>query len=654
MKRKTENYLKVVLGILSMGLAVYITSTMFYRVKIDLTDEGIYSLSKGSKTLLSKLDSPIRLKLYYSKTAANKGTEGLRAFNNYFLYVHDILKEYVANSRNNLTLEVIDPRPDTEDEEEAEAYGLKRFPLTETERYFFGLVAIGDSGSEKVIEFFDPNKREGLEYDITKLLYSVLSPQKKKVGILSPLPIVRDDVSPYMAQMMQMQGRPVEQSWPIINLMREFYEVKNLGREAETISGIDTLLIVHPMGFSDQTLFAIDQFLLQGGKLLVLVDPHAFAASMQNGPSPQMGGMPLNSSPDGKFRKLMDKWGIDAMEGAFAGDKYLSGVARLSPDEPPTRLLPLMVCNRHCTEKFKDPITRGLEQITLFFPGALQAHQLEDLTIESLLSTTDKGATYEAYPHELADPSLLWNKMEDGTTPVIMGMKSYGKYKTAFPDGLVIEKKSSDGKKNDKQTKTGLLESSKDGVIIVLADVDFISAQFAFQQSFLGPTVANDNSALFLNALEALGGNVDLMSVRSKGHINRTFEAIEAIEFEADRKTEKKAMEINGNIMRFQQELTDLSKQANQDNMALIQNESLKKKKVLARQIVELKKELREVKREGRERVEFIGKIFQYVNTLLMPIVIVIFGVWFLHFRKKKKRDELTASGTKKLMERSL
>ncbi|MBI2519083.1 MAG: GldG family protein [Bdellovibrio sp.] len=660
-KRKTENYLKVFLGILSMGLAIYIASTVFYRAKIDLTDEGIYSLSKGSKALLSKLDSPIRLKLYYSKTAANKGTEGLRSFNNYFLYVHDILKEYVAHSRNNLALQIIDPRPDTEDEEEAEAYGLKRFHITETERYFFGLVAISESGSEKIIEFFDPNKRDGLEYEITKLIYSVLSPQKKKVGVLSPLPIVQDEISPYMAQIMQMQGREVSQSWPIINMLREFHEVKSLGRDIETISGIDTLLIIHPTGLSDQTLFAIDQFVLQGGKALVLVDPHAFTGTPQNAPPSPMGGMPLNVSPDEKFRKLMDKWGIAAMEGAFAGDKYLSAMGRLSAYDPPTRLLPLMVCNRRCTESFKDPMTRGLEQLTFFFPGALKAQSVDGITVESFLSTSDKGSTYEVYPHELADPRIFWNKMEDGKEAVLMGMKAFGKFKTAFPDGVLIEKKPVAGPTANKQIerkqtekKTGILESSKDGVVVVIADVDFIAAQFAFKQSFLGLGPANDNSTLLLNALEALNGNVDLMSVRSKGHANRSFEAIEAIEFEADRKTEKKAMEINGNIVRFEQELAELSKQANQDNMALIQNESLKKKKALSRKIVGLKKELREVKRDGRERVEFIGKIFQYVNTLLMPLFVIIFGIWFLHFRKRKKTHETSTVDAEQMVEQSL
>ncbi|MCB9095560.1 MAG: GldG family protein [Halobacteriovoraceae bacterium] len=131
-----------------MTLMIYIGTTLLKRARVDFTQENLYTLSKGTKSILSKLDSPIKLKLYYSKTAANKGTEGLRAFNNHFLYVQDLLRQYTSHSRNNLTLEVIDPRPDTPEEEDALAYGLKKFNLTETERYFFGLVAENESGTE--------------------------------------------------------------------------------------------------------------------------------------------------------------------------------------------------------------------------------------------------------------------------------------------------------------------------------------------------------------------------------------------------------------------------------------------------------------------------------------------------------------------------
>ena len=255
MSKHRENHLKIVLGLLSMTFLIYIGSTLLKRVRIDFTEENLYTLSEGTKSILSKLDAPIKLKLYYSKTAANKGTEGLRTFNNHFLYVQELLEQYVANSRNNLSLEIIDPRPDTPEEEDATVYGLKKFNLTETERYFFGLVAENESGAEKIIEFFDPAQKDRLEYELTKLIYTVLNPKKVNVGLLSSMEIYVENSSPYMEQIMRMQGKPVPQSWLVTRMLGELYNVKKIEKDTDSITGIDSLIIVHPQRFSRKNSF---------------------------------------------------------------------------------------------------------------------------------------------------------------------------------------------------------------------------------------------------------------------------------------------------------------------------------------------------------------------------------------------------------------
>ena len=214
-----ENYLQIILGFCSMALMIYIGSTLFKRARVDFTEENLYTLSAGTKAILTKVDSSIKLRLYYSKTAANKGTEGLRAFNNHYRHVEELVRQYVSHSRNNLSLEIIDPRPDTPEEEDAMVYGLKKFNLTDTESYFFGLVAENEAGTEKIIEFFDPNQKDKLEYELTKLIYTVLNPQKKNVGIISSLEVMTENVNPYMAQIMKMQGKSVKESWTITKML---------------------------------------------------------------------------------------------------------------------------------------------------------------------------------------------------------------------------------------------------------------------------------------------------------------------------------------------------------------------------------------------------------------------------------------------------
>jgi ABC-2 type transport system permease protein len=630
MKNMNENYLRLVLSFLSMIFILYIGSTLLNRAKFDFTEEGLYTLSPGSKSLLAKLDSPIKLKLYYSKTAANKGSEGLRQFNNHYTYVRELISEFVARSRNQLSLEVIDPRPDTPEEEDALAYGLRKFHLSETERYFFGLVAENESGTEKIIEFFDPGQRDKLEYDIAKLIYTVQNPQKKVLGVISSLDIINDEINPYMAQILRMQGKEAPETWATLKMAEEFYTVRKIERDAEKISGVDTLAVIHPTGFPEKTLFAIDQFLMSGGHLVVFVDPNAVVGA-SSGPYAEP-----SSSPDAGFKRLMDKWGIELKPNEYVGDKYLSGVARYNHNQPATRVLGLLNCNQACSQGANEPITAGLDKITFVYPGHLVVKKTEDVEAKPLLFTTDRGNTYKAVGFELNSPPSLWRKFTEGVKPVPLAYRLSGQFSSAFPEGLKTNHDSKNLKNSEDKpevtTKTKKLAS-----IVVFPDVDFISNQFAFKNSFLGLALANNNSSLFLNSVEAVSGDVDLMSIRSKGSINRSFDVIEQIEFEAEKKTATKVNQINASISKFQAELNELGKKANQGNIALLQNEGLKKKKELSKKIALLKKELREAKREGREKVEGLGKALQYLNTLFSPLLVILFSFWY----SRKRRQNL-------------
>lgn len=623
MDRTKENYLKVFLGLFSMTLLIYIGSTLFKRARLDFTQESIYTLSEGTKSILKKLDSPIKLKFYYSKTAANKGTEGLRTFNNYSLYVQDLLRQYVDHSRNNLSLQVIDPRPDTSEEEDALAYGLKKFHLSETEKYFFGMVAENESGTEKIIEFFDPNKKDKLEYQLTKLVYQVLNPAKKTLGVLASFDVIAEEVSPMMAQIMRMQGKNVESSWGSIQALSEFYQVKKVELKKPTLTGVDTLLVLHPRGFSEQVLYAIDQYVMQGGNLIVLIDPFTSVD-----PNVERG---ISSSPDAGFKKLMEKWGVTLKEGVYAGDKYLAGVGASNPRMGPTKMITLLNCNSECSSRHKDNISAGLQNTIFVLPGVLETKQVEGVAHSTFLSSTQKGNEYRVAPYMLNNPQMAWQSFQEGSG-VDIGVKAIGKFKSAYSEMPKFESK---GEDKSQPQKSHLQESAKESAIVFVSDVDFLADSFAFQQTFLGAQPRNDNVNLLLNMVEALSGNVDLLNVRAKARVDRSFDVITQIELEAEEKTQDKVKEIQSSIQKFQQELNQLGRQKNSDNVAILQNESLKKRKKLNKQIATLKKDLRAVRREGREKIEVIGKMFQYFNTLFVPLLVIVFGLFFYGRRSK-------------------
>lgn len=640
MSKETENYLKVLLSLLSMSFLIYIGSTLFKRVRLDITQEGIYTLSEGTKNMLGKLDAPLRLRLYYSKTAANKGTEGLRTFNNYYNYVRELLRQYASHSRNNIEIEYIDPRPDTEDEAEAIAFGLKRFDLTNTESYFFGLVAINESGTEKVIEFFDPAEKDKLEYALTKLIYTTLNPRKKTIGIFSPMDIIKEEVSPTMARLMMMQGKPVERSWLVVDALREFYNVRKVGADEFPLLGLDALVIIHPTGFNENQLYAIDQYLMRGGKVLVFADPNV-VADPNNSAKPGS----LTSSPDGAFEKLMEKWGVTLKRNTFAGDLALAGFGKYSPNAPPAKLLALLQCDQRCVEESKDPISSQLKSLAFAFPGALNIMERDGIVHSTVLSTTDKGNIYSVRsPYELSNPQVVMDNFREGDKPVPLVVKSMGEFSSIYektPESLQKKLESDENK-----TFSHLNKAEKPGAVMTFADLDFLADHFAFKQTFLGMQRVNDNSVLFVNAVEGLSGDVDLMGVRSKGKISRGFDRIEAIEIEAERQTADKVKEINSSLSRYQNELRELSSKTNEQNLAVIQNEGLRKRKELAKKIALLKKELRGVKREGREKIESIGRFFQILNTFMMPLFVALIG--FVYTRKRitwaKKKNNTSAS----------
>lgn len=648
----TSRTLAILSG-LAMVLSIYIGVTLLKGWRVDLTEESLYTVSDGSKALMAALDSPVKLKLYYSKTAANQGTEGLRTFNNYFVYVTEVLKQLQAHSRNNITIEVIDPRPDTPEEEDAVAYGLRKFNLTESERYFFGLVAENESGTEKIIEFFDPAQKDKLEYDLTKLIYTVQHPEKKTIGIISSLPVVTEDLSPYMAQIMQMQGKPVGKSWLVAELLKELYTVKKIEPGTDKISGIDLLIAIHPTGFPEPTLFAMDQFLLGGGNMMVFVDPKPLVAARQN-PMARMGGASpaQGASPDPGFAQLMASWGIALVPGQLVADRALSPTGQFSPNQPPTTLLALVNCTDACSTPYRDPITAGLGQLNLVYPGELTVTATgdkanKDLTITTILTTTKTGNGYRASPRELEQPMALLSKFKDGDSAKILGVKVTGTFTSAFPGGITVTEAPKDQRspsdpakpaangEGKTVTKTGLTKSSRPAAVVVFSDVDMLHDSMAFKNSFLGPVVAGDNSTLFLNGVESLSGNSDLLAVRTKSRSRRSFTVIDAIERRAEAQTADKVAEINSQIGTFEQELAALGAKANAGNLALLQNEGLAKKKQLVKTIAGLKKELRHVKREGREQIETIGNRLRLVNTVAIPFLVILFGIFYLYKRQK-------------------
>ena len=629
--------LRAVIAIIFIAVITVCATIICQQIpwRADITEQKLYTLSDGTKNILGALNQPLKMKLYYTKTAAMKAPDQIRYFNNYYHFVKALLDEYVSASNGMVELQVVDPRPFSDEEVQAIRYGLTKFSITEEENFFFGLVVQTQFGVEKVIEFFSPDRQNFIEYDISYLIDTAITRDKKRVGVLSSIAVAGDDVTGYMAQMMRMQGQQPKPAWAIVTHLKQLFDVSTVSPETDIIEDVDILLVIHPKNLPDKTLFAIDQFVLKGGRTIICVDPHC-VSDQPDQEKMRMGQMdPTNSNLD----RLLNTWGLDMPDYTFAGDRSLAITATPRANARPEKVLAFLSLQPQC---FSDNsvITADLNQVKVLFPGALrvieQGADTDPSGIEytPLLSTTDRGNVWMASgPHELMAPDYtsILQRFSDGSEPVTMGCLVTGRFKSSFPDGVeVVEEQSAqEAQQQEPITKkiTGLTEAAEDCAVIVFADVDFISDMIAYQRTFFGITPIDDNSSLLLNSIEDLVGSSDLISIRSRGSFKRPFTLVEDIEMKAEAETSEEEAKINAKIAGFQQQLNQLLSTMKGDQSGVIGNTIVQEKKIIEQDIHEAKRQLRLIKQEKRQRIDKLGQNLRNFCTLPGPIITLIIAV---------------------------
>ncbi len=667
MSRTLRAALGTILVLIIAFSGISICQNIGKRVRVDVTDQGLYTLSKGTKSILSKLNQPVKAKLFYAKTAAMKGPDQIRFFNNYYTFVRTLLDEYVAASNGLVELEIIDPRPFSDEEEQAMRYGLRRFPMNEEENFVFGLVVQTQFGVEKVIPFFSPDRQNFVEYDISYLIDTAITKQKKKIGVMSSLPVMGQDMSDYMARMMQMQGQQPEPPWTIVEQLRKQYEVTTIGADVNDINDVDILLVVHPKELPEKTQFAIDQFVLKGGRTILCVDPHCIADRPQRNPM-QMSVQDQSSNLD----KLMRAWGLEMPKNTFAGDRGLAISAAVTRDQRPEKIIGYLNLDPQCFNK-DSVITTNLNQVRVLFAGVLkevdqskksdtskgtdpnkpqddkQAPQAPVIQRTPLVMTTATGNAWmvsSSMELMFPEPAKLMGRFIEGTEPVKMGYLVTGRFRSSFPEGIEVEVEAKDTDKDEedkaadpnkpkmvKKQITGLTEATADCAVAVFSDVDFLSDQMAYASSFFGKMTVGDNSALLVNTVEDLAGSGDLISIRSRGNYKRPFAVVDKVEQEAEKETADKVALINAQIEGFNQQLQELVSSAKgEDKQEVVGDAIAQKKRDLELKIYTAQKQLRAVQAKRREQIEQLGAKLKMLNVASVPAVVMVIalvlGIW--------------------------
>jgi len=631
----------ILVAIITFG-TIILCQKVGASLRLDVTEQRLYTLSDATKAVLAKLNQPLTLKLYFAKTATQKAPDQIRFYTNYYHFVKALLDEYVRASGGMVRLELIDPRPFSDEEEDALRYGLRRFPITEEENFFFGLVLQTQFGVVKTIPFFSPQRQNFVEYDISHLIDTAITRQKKRIGILSSLPVMGEDASGYMAQLRRMRGERPRPPWTIIQHLRQQYDVNEVPKDTEQIKDVDILLVIHPKDLPEKTLFAIDQYVIRGGRTIIFEDPRCFSDDTTRDPFGRM-----QSEPVSNLNKLTRKWGVEMLEDCFAGDRSLAIPVRIERNDRLQKLIGYLELTAPSCFNQDNVVTANLNQVRMLFAGALvestpaDPNQAAGRQIIPLLQTTNRGNTWSVEgPWEWIriNPEAMMKHFTDGTEPVVMGYLIKGRLKSNFPDGIEIteekenDKAASDANAPEKKTitrkLTGLAESTDDCAVMVFSDVDFISNIVAYQETIFGMSVpVGNNSDLVFNALEDLSGSGSLIGIRSRGNFTRPFTVVDAIRSEAEKKYAQEVAELNAEIKRLQDELQQVVSSAKKGQEELVKKSIIDKERDLRLRIRQTQARLREVQRKRYEKIEKLGKTLQNLNMWSAPGVILAIAV---------------------------
>lgn len=629
LKNKNSVFSKISGGIAGLLLLLVIIGAVNLiisnlRLRVDLTGEKLYTLSKGSKEILSKLEHDLTLKFYFSSSSA----EMPMALKTYANQVQDLLKEYEIAGKGRVTLEAYDAKPDSDAEEWAQRYGIEPQQTSMLgQPVYFGLVAVsGDT--EEVIPGFSPRTEATLEYDITRLITRAAWPEKPTLGVMSSLSVLGTPPNPMMMQ----RGMPQDPGWMAFQDLRKDYNVEEVPIESDAIDpGIKALIVIHPKGLSDKTLFAIDQFVMRGGRLIACVDPFSVADfESSGGQNPMMAQMGGGGQPGpSTLGKLFDTWGLGFDTSKVVAD--LSAATKLGGGNGQVEDNPAFLSLTEKNLAKDDLLTAQLTQVMLPFAGAFEDHTAAELTFTPIITSSSDNACLVDQMNVQFGMSAMRPQLKPDNMQRIMAVRLQGKFNSAFPDGKI-----------DSETNAvaNVLQSGN-STVMVFGDADFLSDRFCVQliNSLFGRVAQpiNNNLTLFANTVEQFAGREELIGVRSRGHFNRPFTKVDELEAKAMKQWQAEEERLQTALQETQQRLQALQQQKSGNQRMILSPEQQKEMELFRKQQADTRVQLKNVRKNLNREIETLGRTVKVVNIGLIPLLVIAFGI-FRGVRRKKNK----------------
>ncbi len=604
-------------------LGVIMLSNVGLRgMRLDLTQNKLYTLTPGTQQVLKELKEPINLYFYFSRDAAAKQAPLIMP---YAERVREFLEELAARSGGKIRLHVIDPQPFSDDEDRAAEFGLQSLDAGNGDSLYFGLAGTNSTDGRSTIASFQTDREEFLEYDVAKLIHELGTTKKPVIGLMSSIAL-QGQFNPATGQM--------GETWPIISQLDQIFTLRSLTTDLDHIDNdVDVLMLVQPKQLAPKTLYAIDQFVMRGGRLLLFVDPDSGADTSGRDPSNPLAAAMADHSSD--LEPLLHTWGIDYDPTKVIGDLQLGLEVRSSPQAPPLRHIGILGL-RHEDMNQRDVVTATLESINMATVGALSQRPGARTTFEPLLLSSNEAAPIPAQRfNALTDPATLRDGFKATGTRYTLAARITGPVESAYPKGAPTDQKAAG------PPVAHLAKSSGPANIVVIADTDLLMDYMWVQtREILGQRVAQafaNNGDLIANVLDNLSGSGALISVRGRASFSRPFTRVEALRHSADDRLRSKALELQSELRDTENKLTELQSKRNDQSSLMLSPEQEDELKRFTAEKARVRKELRDTQRSLDVEINRLDTWLKVINIGIAPLCVAAAGVAILYLRRRRR-----------------
>jgi ABC-type uncharacterized transport system involved in gliding motility auxiliary subunit len=592
---------------------ITISNTLLRGARIDLTQNHLYTLSSGTKNILASIDEPIQLYFFFS----DKATQSQPQVRTYAQRVREMLDEMVMRSRGKLKLEVIDPLPFSEDEDRATSYGVQGVPAGQNdENIYLGLVGTNSTNGKAVIPFLHPDKEAFLEYDIAKLIHELSTTQKTTVGMISTLP---------MGGSFDPMTRSMSSPWEVEEQLKQLFDVREIDPGSiKTIDpAINVLVLVHPKRLPDDAQYAIDQFVMRGGHLIAFVDPNAGFDRSSADPGNPQAAMFADRSSD--LPRLFKAWGVEYDPHSVVLDRALAVRVALPGGASARDPSILGLTSRDLNSD--DVITANLTRINVASPGFFKLASGSQYKLTPLLQTSsDAMVVPSSRVRFVPDPSQLLEGYVPGHERYIIAGRLEGKFVSAFPE------------RND---PGHLARAKESGEIILVADTDILTNRTWVQiQPFFGQNLTQafaSNGDFFINAVDNMAGSADLISIRGRATSQRPFVKVDDMTRAAEESFRGKELELQRQLSDTERKLSELQSQKTKGNALVLSPEQQTELTSFVQKKLEIRKQLRQVRRGLDEQIDALGSRLKLINIGLVPSLITLAALAFAWWKRRRR-----------------